>query len=406
MDLTIGAWMKKMTMAAALVVLVLLMTVSTGCGQKKVSTVPSEAEGADNLPMEGEVKGIRFIGDGQRPEQCPVGEHLIAFHRKGPDGYCDIYTMNPDGSNVTCLTDGKPELPSRHIGSASWHPSGQYIIFKAEKDEHIAGSALADPGIGLHNDIWLMTSDGQRFWKLVDIPSKRNIRDKTPITASLHPHFSHDGKKVSWSEGVFQDNGSSFWGKWVLKVADFSWDEATGVPKLENIITLQPGQQHSFYESNDFSLDDNQLLICGNLEQGQAEVGMDVYELDMNTQDLIRLTETVDCWDESGHYSPDGSRIAWLSSRGYATDFSNRNYWEWERTEAWLMDGDGTEQRSLTHFNTAGYTDYDLVEGKRVMVSYVSWSYDGKRLLLSIIAYNEDGTSSERLLEIDLKDSN
>jgi Tol biopolymer transport system component len=394
--------MKRAQAFIVLAVLVVFMTSCSGCRQRKGSNAPSNQNGAGNSPLEAQIDGFRIIGEGLRPEQCPGGSHLIVFNKKGPSGYYDVYTMNPDGSNPTCLTRDKPELPRRHKGSASWHPSGQYIIFKAERDEHIGGSDLASPGIGLHNDIWLMTSDGQRFWKLVDIPSKRNARDSTPVTASMHPHFSNDGKKVSWTEGVITGDGSSQWGEWVLKVADFTWDETTDTPRLENLRTLQPGRQHSYCESNDFSPDDNELLICGNLEPGQAEVGMDLYTLDINTGDLVRLTESLDYWDESGHYSPDGGTIAWLSSNGYPTDFSNRNYMEWERTEVWLMESDGQEPRQLTHFNDPGYPEYELVDGKRVIVSYVSWSSDGKVLLCSLVIYDESGSYSDRLVEVDL----
>ncbi len=394
--------MRRAQALAVIAILVFSLMTCPGCRPRRGSSAPGNRSGAGDAPLDTQASGYRIVGEGLRPEQCPEGDHAIVFNKKGPDGYYDIYTMNPDGSILTCLTSNKTELPQRHAGGASWYPSGRYIIFKAERDEHIGGSDLASPGIGLHNDIWLMTSDGQRFWKLVDIPSKRNARDATPVTASIHPHFSNDGKRVSWTEGVITGNGTSQWGEWVLKIADFTWDEATDAPRLENVRTLQPGRQHSYYESNDFSSDGNKLLICGNLEPGQMEVGMDLYTLDINTEELIRLTPTEDYWDESGHYSPDGSTIAWLSSNGYPMDVSNRNYMEWERTEVWLMGSDGQAPRQFTHFNEPGYPEYELVNGKRVIVSYVSWAFDGRKLLCSLVIYDDDGSSSDRLVEVDL----
>src|SRR5688500_7646941 len=63
--------------------------------------------------------------------------NLIAFDRLGDDGYYGVYTMKPDGSNETCLTCEKAGIiPGKHKGNPAWHPSGDYLVFQAEKDVH------------------------------------------------------------------------------------------------------------------------------------------------------------------------------------------------------------------------------------------------------------------------------
>src|ERR1051325_6280644 len=65
----------------------------------------------------------------------PVNDNLVCYSAKGADKYYDIHLARPDGTHDTCLTCNHPSLPNRHIANASWHPTGKWIIFVAEKKE-------------------------------------------------------------------------------------------------------------------------------------------------------------------------------------------------------------------------------------------------------------------------------
>jgi len=215
------------------------------------------------------VEGIRLLRDNAgRPEWSPIGNEFIAYHTREKDGYYDIHLMKADGSEDRCLTRDHPELPNGHIGQPSWHPSGEWIVFQAEKESHVLPKvgALAAPGIGFHNDVWIMSRDGKKIFRLTDLKTKMKVRDRTPTCGILQPHFSHDGKKLSWSERV--DNGGK-WGKWVIRVVEFEVNR--GIPEIRGLRSFFPGVNKQYYESNDFMPDDKNLLICGNLERGQDE---------------------------------------------------------------------------------------------------------------------------------------
>ena len=87
---------------------------------------------------------------------------VIAFDRAGRDGYFDIYTMRSDGSYLQCLTCGKSGVPQKHAGNPSWPPSGRYILFQAQSpnkqglSNHKLARFITSPGVGVHNDLWLM----------------------------------------------------------------------------------------------------------------------------------------------------------------------------------------------------------------------------------------------------------
>lgn len=316
--------------------------------------------------------------------------NLIAFGKLGLNGYYDVYVMRPDGADERCLTCGWQEIP-RHNGNPAWHPSGEYIVFTAEKNEAPRqDDPYAIPGTGINCDLWLISSDGARLWRLTELALTRR-------NGVIHPQFSRDGKKLFWAERLGRGGA---WGEWALKVADFVVD-ARG-PHLENIQIYQPGEQHRFYESHAFS-QDGWVLFSGNLLLGQPESGLDIYELGLETGELRRLTPSFDDWDEHAHYSPDGRKIAWMSSSGFAITYPTIQGHEWAKylaTELWLMDADGLNKRRLTYFNEPGHREYI---GSRSIVSDNTWSPDGRHIAATVAYETPQGLRS-KIVMIELTD--
>ncbi|MEW6352599.1 MAG: hypothetical protein AB1646_26430, partial [Thermodesulfobacteriota bacterium] len=69
------------------------------------------------------------------------------------------------------------------------------------------------------------------------------------------------------------------------------------------------------------------------------------------------------------------------------------------KTELWIMNADGTNQRQLTHFNIPGFPEY--VEGSNCIVGDSTWSPDGKSIVTCVFAMKGQRRSS-RLVRIDL----
>ena len=360
--------MKNKTKFGLIIVTVILIS---GCAQK---SAPKENE---DYREEYEVKSITTIKEYGKSLDWSHTKNLIAFGKRGKDGYYDVCIMKPDGSDELCLTCDKEGCPQKHNGNPAWHPSGDYIVFTAEKKEMSDDPLVKEyavPGTGFNCDLWLMTSDGENFYQLADPPMMRAV---------IHPQFSHDGKKLFWAERT--KPGESFGGKWVLKIADFVIDSKG--PRLDNIKVYEPGEWDCFYESHAFSTDDKKILFSGNLKSGQSSVGLDIYELNLETNQLKRLTETPNDWDEHAHYSPDGKKIAWMSSTGFDIewgDISGHNWQKYLITELWIMDTDGSNMQRLTYFNEPGYPEY--MGGARCVVSDSTWSPDGRKIA-ALVAY-------------------
>ena len=340
------------------------------------------------------VKKITTVLEYAKSHDWCGANNLITIGKQGSDGYSDVYVMKPDGSGEECLTCDKPGCPQKHNGNPAWHPSGKFIVFTAEKKENSKSKKakqFAQPGTGINCDLWLMTSDGEKFMPLTNLPVT------VPSRGVIHPQFSHSGKKLLWVERVGKGDP---WGEYALKVADFVIDDKK--PRLENIKTYQPGKQPSFYEGHGFSPDDKKILFSGDLQPGQKIYGMDIYTLDLETEQLQRLTETPNYWDEHAHYSPNGKKIAWMSSSGFNANFKSVEGHAWKKyliTELWVMDADGANKQRLTFFNQSGHKDF---MGTRAVVSDSSWSPDGKKILATVAFENRRGRMVSKIVLIDL----
>jgi Tol biopolymer transport system component len=316
----------------------------------------------------------------------------------GPDGYFDVFRMKPNGKGVKLMTHRKIGCPQKHNDNPAWHPSGEYIVFTAENENTPftkEEERFAWPGTGIGHDLYLMTANGKEFHRLT------SYRLTKPMRAVIHPQFSHDGRKLAWSERV--RSGKSFGGGWVIKIADFKEPTPSGKPaRLRNVRKIKPVGKSCFYEVHDFSADDKRLLFSGDLQPGQPHVGLDIYEVNLKTGKLKRLTDSDDDWDEHAHYSPDGEYIAWMSSTGLDIEYGSTEGVDWAdylKTELWIMEADGTDRQQLTHFNTPGYPEY--MDGARCIVSDSSWSPDGKSLIVCV-AWFKGNTKGIKLVTVRL----
>lgn len=290
------------------------------------------------------VKKITTLKDsGGRVDWSAQGD-LIAFDKADAEGFYDVYTMKPDGTNEVCLTCRT--LPrKRHRGNPAWHPSGDWIVFMSEKAEHEGSSYSSLPGYGVYTDLWIISRDGSRVYPLTKVPNNKS-------SGTLHPHFSSDGTKLSWSElyesaEVFVKGKEVGW--WKLKVAEFSFAE--GKPALSNIQTIQPGEA-AFYENHGFSPDGSRLIFTSNFKEGKSVFTYNnIYTYSLEDKKVTQLT--FEGYNEHASFSPDGTKIVWM------TDYHNGS----NGTSWWIMNSDGSDKKRLT-----------TLKG---WAADVSWSPDG-----------------------------
>jgi Tol biopolymer transport system component len=219
---------------------------------------------------------------------------------------------------------------------------------------------LTRPGAGWLNDLWVMTADGKRCWKLTSISRGGGV---------LHPQFSGDGTRVFWAERV--GKGKTSMGEWALKVADFS--DADETPRISNVRTHQPGKRKGFYESHGLLPNSHKLLFTANPDEG-PELGFDIFTYDPGSRELVNLTKTPEVWDEHAHASPSGRHIVWMSSQGFP--LPSRGQILTLETEYWIMNADGSGKEQITQFNRPGVKRSGAQGGA---AADYAWSPDGMR---------------------------
>jgi WD40-like Beta Propeller Repeat len=280
-----------------------------------------------------------------------LAANRVAYMQPNANGYYRIFTVSPNGGTPQAITEGQPGLPpDRHQGLLSWHPSGRYLLFAAEKPEFSGTTQFGDPdyeampGFGQHNDLWLITADGRRSWQLTHEPDTKD-------QGIAIPSFSPDGKHIAWTSREPGD-------RHVLKVADFV---ETPEPHIENIRTFQPGGGN-FYESGSFTSDSKGLTYTGD-QDSHNFLFSQIYILDLATGKATRLTHGNDFNELPVVVStPTGDWIVYMSSKGVDRFPSQSKLAVGTDWYAMRTDGSGAKRLSSMNVNrkenpeNAGYT--------------------------------------------------
>ena len=136
-----------------------------------------KSDGSDTklwLAWENYVRPLAYSPDGKR----------VLFTGRGPEGGYNLWTANPDATNVMRLTTG-----TSTDDGASWSPDGKQIAFSATRNG------------GLF-DLYVMNADGSNLRILYD--SSRSV---------WNPLWSPDGKQI-----FFTTNESNYWRFYVMDV--------------------------------------------------------------------------------------------------------------------------------------------------------------------------------------------
>jgi len=289
------------------------------------------------------------------------------------DGNYEIYSMNPDGSNQTRLTNN---TATDSVPSIS--PDSNRIAFASNRDGN--------------NEIYVMNSDGTGQSRLTNntatdyypsfspdgnrivFSSRRNngdhdiyvmnadgtnqIRLTNNAANDFEPTFSPDGSKIAFTS---QRDG---FGQVYLMNADGS-----NQTRLTNVAADE-------YDPS-FSPDGSRIAFSSFRNGATAEI----YSMNADGSNQTRLTNNL-AGDISASFSPDGNQIAFVSNRD-------------GRLEVYVMNSDGTNQVRLTD-NAAGNESPSWggvpspAGGRIVFASY----RDGN---LEIYAMNANGTNPTRL---------
>ncbi len=97
------------------------------------------------------LKQLTFNSIAGDPNWSPDGTHISFGSPMEGGGKLNIYTMKADGSDVKQITHFSPPYEA---GDTSWSPDGKYITFEWDVD----GKYQSDPNVKA--EVWIVPSDG------------------------------------------------------------------------------------------------------------------------------------------------------------------------------------------------------------------------------------------------------
>ena len=306
----------------------------------------------------------------------------IAFDAKdSADAKFDVYLVDPQGGEPDCLTCDVPWLSERNVGNPAYDPSGRWLLLQIENTEPIHGdlelspliSDASYPGFGLSSSLWVYDLEKKKFDLLYEVDGINGL-------GTLHPHFSHDGHRVTWAR-IKGNEGCM--GDMEVMVADFV---ARPTPHLERIraleIALPPGQD--FFETQDLRGDD--LLVACTPQAGQEHHFMDLCRIDAQSGGLDRLTHRSGVegergsWEEHAKFLDDRS-LLFVSSRGYPSpvetcDMASASFMKWLKTDLYVKDLSRPQAAAerLTFWNEPGHPMH--CDCGNALASDFSWNED------------------------------
>jgi Tol biopolymer transport system component len=223
------------------------------------------------------------------------GQHIV--FNSDRDANVEIYSMNPDGSNQTRLTNNPA-----NDQEPQFNFDGTKIAFWSNQD-------ATPPGNRNGNEIYTMNADGTNVVRLTT--SQRNNR---------RPTWSPTGTKIAWSNDVGRNTGDSE--IWTMN--------ADGSNPVQ--LTFDPVFTHSTEPA--FSPDGTHIAFSSTRNGGDPNP--EIFAMGADGSNQTQLT-TVPKNSQSS-WSPDGTKIVFNSTRDAAN------------VELYVMNSaDGSGQTNITH---------------------------------------------------------
>jgi hypothetical protein len=329
--------MSSLTLTRALALLLSGMFVAAGCGGKPGEQAPSPDDGAPALAT---VEPWRK----QAAPMAWVGGRIFFNGKKAGTDVFEGWSAQPDGTDVELVTGSRYPAGTNH-GITDVTPDGKYVLLTIERSDHWPipdGAAVAAPGAGAYNDLWLQTADGSKAWKLRDLTVAKT-------NALIWARFDGAGKRVVWSE---QWKFGLPWGDWQMHVADLVWRD--GEPSLSITATLKT---RGLLEAYGFTPDGKRVLFAADALADATWNNLQIMSLPASLEGTARRLSPRDAADD-GNFSnynefayvmPAGDRLIYARSVG-AFYFS---------LEYWTTKLDGSDARQLTSFSVPSSSWYD-----------------------------------------------
>jgi Tol biopolymer transport system component len=263
-----------------------------------------------------------------------------------PTGDYEIFTINPDGSQLTQLTDNT-NTADRY---PAWSPDGQHIAFMRSPD-------------GVFNpDIYVMSSDGGNELRLTYDPAVDNV-----------PAWSPDGQQIaftSYRDGNFEiykmnvaaedpvsnkpvrltNNTASDWSPaWSPDGTQIAFDSDRAGDS--EIFTMSAADGSNPVNRTDNNRSDTAANWSPDGTKIVYESDYEIFRMRANGTEQKNLTKN-SATDHNPAWSPNGKKVVFVSNLVTATNPTGGN-------EIFTMNSDGTRKKARTSIDHSGIDSPD-----------------------------------------------
>ncbi len=342
-----------------------LMALSTSCGQQEEMIEKPDFESTTGIF---DIDALEALGRVSNPQVSPDGKKVlygvsyesVELNKSNNE----LYTMNLDGSDVKRLTK-----TANSEAEAAWIDNGNKIAFVAAHDGKPQLWVMNADGTNRHvvsrmeNGVggFKVSPDGKKVVIVSTVKYNRTAQDVYPDLSKATGRLIDDLMYKHWDE-------------WVTEIphpfiADFDNYRLTNIKDImEGERFESPMKPFGGIESFTWSPDSRELVYVSRKKEGMEyaiSTNSDLYCYNLESGETRNLTEGMMGYDTNPAFSPDGSKLAWLSMEhdGYESD----------KNRIFVMDMATGEKTDLT--DNWDYT-----------VDQIAWYPDGKKLYF-IAAY-------------------
>ena len=271
----------------------------------------------------------------------------------------DLYVMNTDGSDIKRITK-----TSKSESSYCWIDGGNKIAFIYAPD-NVA-------------QVWVMNADGSNRKQITDMEKGVNgflfSPDESKVLLISNIKYSRDAKDIypdlpKATGRVIDDMMYKHWDQWVKEIphpfiADFDGAKASNPV---DIMADEPRYEAPMLpfggaESFAWAPDSKSIVYTSRKKEGKEyaiSTNSDLYLYNLADSSTRNLTEGMMGYDTNPTFSPDGTKLAWLSME---------------------HDGYESDKNRIFTLDMASGEKTDLTDNWDFSVNEIAWAPDGKTI--------------------------
>ena len=299
-----------------------MMALSTSCGQQEGMIEKPDFKTETGIF---DIDALESLGRVSNPQVSPDGKKIlygvsyesVELNKSNNE----LYSMNIDGSDVKRLTKS-----AQSESEAVWIDNGRKIAFVALHDGKPQMWVMNADGTNRHvvsrleNGVsgFKVSPDGKKVVVISTVKYSRTAQDVYPDLTKATGRLIDDLMYKHWDE-------------WVTEiphpfVADFDNYRLTNVKDIMDGERYEsPMKPFGGVESFAWSPDSKELVYVSRKKEGMAyaiSTNSDLYCYNLESAKTRNLTEGMMGYETNPAFSPDGSKIAWLSREhdGYESD--------------------------------------------------------------------------------------